>query len=286
MFDVSPAGVRRLIVEGEGPTVEFKTQFVMDRVIARIVVAFANSMGGIILFGVADNANVLGLTKEEEDYTVNRLKRLAAALLPVSLYRIGTVDIDGKTIVYITVDEAPESTRPIRLATGEALERRGSAVVEMRSEQAKPETSRQVSAFVAMSFRTEEEPALVDYFEAMKRAVGSVALPIKLIKMDQLEGDYEISQKIMDEIDKAEIVVADFTLSPANVYFEVGYARGRKCRIIQTAKKGTILEFDTKNWRTIFYKNATELEAALGPALEQAYRDVTTKTSEPTGTPA
>jgi nucleoside 2-deoxyribosyltransferase len=89
--------------------------------------------------------------------------------------------------------------------------------------------------------------------------------------MDVVEGDYEISQQIMKEIDDATIVLADFTLNPANVYFEVGYARGKGKRIIQCARKGTALEFDTRNWRTIFYKNATELEKALLPALSEAY---------------
>ena len=125
-----------------------------------------------------------------------------------------------------------------------------------------------------MSFRNEEEPALVDYFEAMQRAKEATKLPIDLVRIDLVEGDYEISQKIMDEIDKSDVVLADFTLSPANVYFELGYARGRKRRIIQTARKGTTLEFDARNWRTIFYKNATELEKALKPALNDAYAEV------------
>ena len=81
--------------------------------------------------------------------------------------------------------------------------------------------------FVAMSFRDEVEPALVDYFHAIKRAAGSVRAPIKVLRIDLDEGDYEISQKLMDRIDEADIVLADFTLTPPNVYFELGYARGR-----------------------------------------------------------
>jgi nucleoside 2-deoxyribosyltransferase len=70
----------------------------------------------------------------------------------------------------------------------------------------------------------------------------------------------------MDEIDAADIVIADFTLSPANVYFELGYARGKGRRVIQTARRGTVLEFDVRNWRTVFYRNATELEEGRLPA--------------------
>jgi uncharacterized protein YqfA (UPF0365 family) len=90
-----------------------------------------------------------------------------------------------------------------------------------------------------------------------------------------VDGDFEISQRIMDEIDASDVVLADFTLNPANVYFELGYARGQKRRIIQTARKGTHLEFDVRDWRTIIYRNATEFEVALKSALREAYLGVT-----------
>lgn len=130
-----------------------------------------------------------------------------------------------------------------------------------------------------MSFREELEPALVDYFHAIGRAVALTALPIKIRRMDLAEGDYEISQQLMNEIDSADIVLADFTLSPANVYFEIGYARGQGKRVLQTARRGTDLEFDVRNWRTTFYRNATELEQKLVPELEKAYSDCLNESS-------
>jgi nucleoside 2-deoxyribosyltransferase len=134
---------------------------------------------------------------------------------------------------------------------------------------------RAITAFVAMSFREEEEPALVDYYAAINRAAKNSGLPIKVTRMDLEAGDYEISQGIMDKIDEADIIVADFTLSSRNVYFEVGYARGQQKRVIQTARKETVLEFDVHHWRTLFYRNATELEARLLPELAAAYQEVT-----------
>jgi nucleoside 2-deoxyribosyltransferase len=125
-----------------------------------------------------------------------------------------------------------------------------------------------IRIFVAMSFRTEEEPSLVDYYKAMDRAAQRSTTPLELIRMDLVEGDYEISQKIMDEIDISDAVLADFTLGPSNVYFELGYARSKKKPIIQTARKGTGLEFDVRNWRTLLYKNSTELEEILVPAFD------------------
>lgn len=111
-----------------------------------------------------------------------------------------------------------------------------------------------------MSLRSEEEPGLVDYFAAMQRVVKRTRLPIKLVRMDLHAGITRSHKKIMNQIDVCDFVIADFTLSSHNVYLEVGYARGREKRIVQCARKGTALEFDVKTWRTLFYRNATELE--------------------------
>ena len=67
----------------------------------------------------------------------------------------------------------------------------------------------------------------MDYFGAMRRAVTRTGLPIELKRVDLMEGDYEISQRLMDAIREADVLLADFTLSSANVYFELGYARGQ-----------------------------------------------------------
>jgi len=54
MIDTSAEGIRALIKQGEGPSVEFKTRFTAERLIARHLSAFANSRGGTIIFGVSD----------------------------------------------------------------------------------------------------------------------------------------------------------------------------------------------------------------------------------------
>jgi nucleoside 2-deoxyribosyltransferase len=122
-----------------------------------------------------------------------------------------------------------------------------------------------------MSFRAEEEPSLVDYFTAMQRAAQRTNPVTKLTRVDLVQGDFEISQQIMDEIDSADAVLADFTLNPMNVYFELGYARGRDKLIIQTARRPTTLEFDVRNWKTLFYRNATELEELAWKAFGELY---------------
>ena len=76
--------------------------------------------------------------------------------------------------------------------------------------------------------------------------------------------------------DPADIVIADFTLGAKNVYFEAGYARAAQKQIIQTSRD-KVLEFDVRNWRTTFYRNATELEAKFVPELQAAYSQLESK---------
>lgn len=120
-----------------------------------------------------------------------------------------------------------------------------------------------IRAFVAMSFREEEEPALIDYWQAMLRAAEKANRDFQLVRVDEVEGDYEIVEQLYKEIDAAHLVIADLTLSPPNVYLEIGYARGRNKQVIQTCRTDTRLEFDVRGRRTLIYRNATTLEHKL-----------------------
>jgi nucleoside 2-deoxyribosyltransferase len=114
-----------------------------------------------------------------------------------------------------------------------------------------------------MSFRDDEEPALVDYWHAMKRAATRAWGNFDLKRIDDVDGDYEVIDRIYQEIDAADMVIADLTMSPANVYLELGYARGRSKRVIQTCHEDTPLEFDVRGNRTLIYRNAATLEEKL-----------------------
>lgn len=210
------------------------------------------------------------------------MEKISVTLLPFQT-EVGTKSIFNKPVVYTIIEKPPYEYLPITTARGEAYTRHENKILRMKyptlQELAEPPESEiptlpRKIVFVAMSFKEEEEPALVDYYNAMERAATETRLPITLHRIDRQEGDYEISQKIMDEIDQSDIVITDFTLSPRNVYFELGYTRGKGIRVIQTARNGTELEFDVRNWRIVFYRNATELESKLIPALMSAYDDV------------
>jgi hypothetical protein len=284
-IDTSPQGIKAIAAAGEGPRVEFKARNPSSESLAKIVAAFANADGGLVLVGVSEEGFVGGLPEGMSGEVQQTLERIAQALLPYPV-EVGRTEFNNQYVVWAKIPPAPEEYRPILTSSGEAFTRQANKTVPLSVTATMSATlpaltaSLEVSAsdpirlFVAMSFRENEEPALADYYQAIRRAAGRVneetGTAIEVVRMDEVEGDYEISARVHDEIDKANVVVADFTLSPHNVYYEAGYARGKGRRLIQTARQDTVLQFDTRNWRTLSYKNATELEAKFYTTLRAA----------------
>jgi hypothetical protein len=221
-----------------------------------------------------DNDGVLvGLSGQEAFFARDRIRQIANALMPGRLQDVTVVLVGGKIFVWAEITAPEKKSPPVITAKGQVLRRSGKTTVDDESALAefvhsaienKPALTKKIlNVFVAMSFHSEEEPSLEDYYMAMKRAAEHSKTGISITRMDEIEGDYEISQALMTEIDHTDVVLADFTLSPQNVYYEVGYARGKGKTLILTARRGTRLEFDVRNWRTLRYRNATELEKVL-----------------------
>ncbi|HXI00188.1 MAG TPA: RNA-binding domain-containing protein [Sphingobacteriaceae bacterium] len=59
--------IRKIILEGEGATLDFKNRITSQEKIAKTLVAFANNKGGRLLVGVADDGSVKGVKSEEEE---------------------------------------------------------------------------------------------------------------------------------------------------------------------------------------------------------------------------
>lgn len=59
--------IKRLILEGEGVSLDFKKTITRYEKIAKTMVSFANNKGGKLLVGVADNGTILGVKSEEEE---------------------------------------------------------------------------------------------------------------------------------------------------------------------------------------------------------------------------
>ncbi|EKJ86905.1 hypothetical protein CLV96_3969 [Leptospira meyeri] len=116
--------------------------------------------------------------------------------------------------------------------------------------------------FAIMSFDSEME----HIYEGMQAAGNKYDLKVIRVK-DEL-GDYKITDKIIELINNSFLIIADLTKERPNVYFELGYSRGVEKTIITTAKRGTKLHFDVKDWSCIFYDDSRELEKELIKNIE------------------
>ena len=99
--------VVRLIEEGEGYEVEFKRKVSTPEKIARAMIAFANTRGGHILFGVDDDGSIVGVESEKSEVD---LIRQAGALfcVPEIDPEIDIVAFDGLDVIVAYVQESTE----------------------------------------------------------------------------------------------------------------------------------------------------------------------------------
>ncbi len=65
-FNMRYRELLELIEEGENIQCEFKRKFSTQEKIAREMIAFANTKGGYILFGVDDDKKIFGVESEKE----------------------------------------------------------------------------------------------------------------------------------------------------------------------------------------------------------------------------
>jgi predicted HTH transcriptional regulator len=99
--------LRQLVAKGEGLTLEFKRKAAFPEKIVREMIAFANTRGGILLLGVADDGSIPGLKHPEDESHVMRqaLKKCRPALI----FKESVIPV-GPSRVVIQY-EIPESDR-------------------------------------------------------------------------------------------------------------------------------------------------------------------------------
>jgi predicted HTH transcriptional regulator len=280
---MSSEDIRSLLAQGETDRIEFKLRVPHSmRDLSRLLTSFANSHGGVILFGVDDSGYPVGLDGRDVERTIGYVRLLSESLFPHQeeyprISWAGRV-IDERQLLLVDVPEFPESVKPIRLPDGSVSLRAGtdSFIRTPLAESLTAKTSRRdpFKIFVSMSFREEEEPALVDYYEAMQRAAKAVGVPYDMNRIDKEPGDYEIVAQVEQRIREADLVIADFTMQRPNVYYEAGIARGANIYTIRCARKDTEMHFDIAARKVILYANATQLEVSLKEELCRAYDEL------------
>lgn len=105
-IEIAGEDVRRLIMQGEGDKVEFKVRIGQERELDEFVesiVAFANGSGGVILVGVDNNANIIGITEENAYDRVTKILRSHCD--PPIQPEMSMRSLDEKDILIIEVKE-------------------------------------------------------------------------------------------------------------------------------------------------------------------------------------
>jgi len=106
----------KLVEEGEGSSIEFKRKFSSPLKIAKEMVAFANSKGGYILFGVDDDRKIIGVESEKGELElINTAAKFYCE--PEIEYTTEIVCIKTVDVVVISIKES--SKKPHRIVTDE-----------------------------------------------------------------------------------------------------------------------------------------------------------------------
>ncbi|MCC6551103.1 MAG: ATP-binding protein [Ignavibacteriaceae bacterium] len=102
-----------MIEEGENLYIEFKQKFSSPEKIAKEMIAFANTKGGYMIFGVDDNRRVVGVESEKSESTMITEAAEQYCTPPV-LNEIHYMEIDGKELVIAEIPESPYKPHRIR----------------------------------------------------------------------------------------------------------------------------------------------------------------------------
>jgi hypothetical protein len=92
--------------------------------------------------------------------------------------------------------------------------------------------SRKLKCFVAMAFERTDTDAI--YGRSIEPCLNK--LSVKPIRVDRIEHNDDIDDKILEELEDCALAVVDLTYARPSVYFEAGYAQ-RKVPVIYTARK-------------------------------------------------
>ncbi len=106
MVDFSKSTLE-LIQMGEGLTVEFKRTIDSPFKIAKTLASFANTSGGILLIGIADNSTTVGIVSELRE--LQKLEKACGTLIETELLvRCKTVQLGMKKILRVEIEESAE----------------------------------------------------------------------------------------------------------------------------------------------------------------------------------
>ncbi|MDO6433088.1 hypothetical protein Q4E93_20940 [Flavitalea sp. BT771] len=123
--------------------------------------------------------------------------------------------------------------------------------------------------FVMMPFSNELSGV---YFDAIKPAVENKGL--KCIRVDEDEQPGSVIKRIIENIRRAKVIIADLTDRNPNVFFELGIANSLGNNTIVIAQDIHEVPFDVQGYQVIVYENTISGGAKLRRQLEKKIASV------------
>jgi len=119
-------------------------------------------------------------------------------------------------------------------------------------------------AFVAMWFDPGLDSAYTDGIAPALEDAG-----YSPVRVDRVQHNEKIDDKIIAEIRRSGLMVADFTGDRGGVYYEAGFAQGLGLPVIFTVRKDEIgrVHFDTRQYNHIVWDTPAELRERLNDRI-------------------
>lgn len=104
--------LKNIIAKGECLTTEFKQRFSTHNKIAKEIIAFANTKGGLLFFGIDDDGSIYGVESEKE---ISELFNETAEEYcePKIEYKLNFIEMFGREIVVAEISES--DSKPHRI---------------------------------------------------------------------------------------------------------------------------------------------------------------------------
>lgn len=93
--------LRKYLKDGEGTTLDFKQSVSSVAKIAKTMVSFANTRGGVLLMGVRDNKTLCGVRSEDEKYMLDMAAHFYCR--PELEIEISEHEAEGKSLLEVKV---------------------------------------------------------------------------------------------------------------------------------------------------------------------------------------
>jgi hypothetical protein len=125
------------------------------------------------------------------------------------------------------------------------------------------------TCFVIMPFAAEFD----DVYQVIRETVENHSY--ECVRADERYLSGPIIEDVFDQIERADLIIADFTGKNANVFYEAGYAKALRKPVVQIAQSVSDLPFDVRHLRTFSYNTKILGDRNLAHDLSEAIKVAT-----------